>query len=473
MKKILLVLLIVLFSLMVFAKPTVEIINPNNGEKINSTFSIDFNVSESGNIDLNALLFYDDDANFFNGFKGTIAKDLNLESYICFDADKNNQTKNFCTHTWDFGNLAGQFYLGILVFDQNFSPITTETLSLFNYDENKMAIDYSNSIVVLDKISPTIIAFDPVENQIIDGNIRRVIVKIYDNESGIDEASIRIIFNGTSYSTNSSQVAYIKATNELLLTLDNYFEEKEHEIKILMKDKAGNEIVKIWKFIIAFNKNTTNTSIQTTQTTQPIVKSSGVISISAGTKNIYLEQGKSSSLPLEFENNSTARQCFTLSTDTNEENLQATLPYSETCLNKNEKTNTTLFIITEKDSLLKNFDIKIIAENSSLKNELILKAHVVGQDNNIEVRPVSEVLDIEQIRSSVKIAVKNNTTQKKTISFSVYNSVLMPYLDKEKLTLNAGQQKELELFAYPNKSLEQGNKQEIQVKVFDETTGNV
>ena len=96
-----------------------------------------------------------------------------------------------------------------------------------------------------DKVGPTIVKVTPGNSANLGENRRPEITAIFEDESGVDMETVKMIFNGTEVTSN-----LVKEENTIKYLLSEDLADGKYSVKLEVKDILGNITTKEWKFTV-------------------------------------------------------------------------------------------------------------------------------------------------------------------------------------------------------------------------------
>jgi len=213
--------MLVFFASFVFAgAPTVTVIQPNGGEVLQGTYSVNFEVTDDDAIsptesNLRAFIYY----STAQGATENLIVELDLmDASVCSDQDFT--TTNSCTYSWDTGSVVeGNYFVDINVADFNADNFLRDS-----------GIDSSDSSFLLDN-TPPVTSWDGNESWM--NSNQTISLACVDNGSGCTETKYQLDGNG-----------FVDYTAAIVIE-----SEGEHSLEFYSVDDANNEEVHQTKYV--------------------------------------------------------------------------------------------------------------------------------------------------------------------------------------------------------------------------------
>jgi len=160
-------------------------------------------------------------------------------------------------------------------------------------------------------------------------------------------------------------------------------------------------------------------------------------------KSVCLEECTSYTSEITLKNNTIETKCFNFEVERDIPTLNVSLNKESFCLNKNEIT--TLYLSANTcGSDSDNYEVKVFDQSNNLE---LYFDYEIGSCNNFDGFRINEYDGkiCQGEKRTYTVDVKNTSSDTKTISLLAENSRILPYFSKEKLTLNSGQTKSVDL----------------------------
>lgn len=163
------------------------------------------------------------------------------------------------------------------------------------------------------------------------------------------------------------------------------------------------------------------------------------IIIESDIKGVCLESCTSHSTQIKVSNYTGKKQCFNFELENSPESINTNLINESFCLNNKETTFMTLSVNTcGSDST--NYNIYLIEEDKNVKMEFNYR---IGNCQNFDGFRIEEFDGkiCQGEKRTLPVTIRNTTDTQKTILLTADNSMVLPYFEKEKITLQGNEQK--------------------------------
>lgn len=163
------------------------------------------------------------------------------------------------------------------------------------------------------------------------------------------------------------------------------------------------------------------------------------IIIESDTKGVCLEKCTSYSTQVKVSNYSGKKQCFNFDLENDPNSINSELINENFCLNNKEYTFMTLSVNTcGSDST--NYEISLIEEDKNIKMNFDYR---IGNCQNFDGFRIEEFDDkiCQGEKRTIPVTIRNTTDSTKTIYLNADNAMVLPYFEKEKITLEENEQK--------------------------------
>lgn len=226
-KNFFIITMLVFFASFVFAgAPTITVIQPNGGELLQETYSVNFEVTDDDAIsptesNLRAFIYY----STAQGAKENLVVELDLMD-ASFCGDQDFTTTNSCTYSWDTGSvIEGNYFVDVNVADFNADGFLRDS-----------ALDSSDGSFLLDD-TPPVTSWDGNESWM--NSNQTINLSCSDSGSGCIETKYQLDGNGF---VDYTAAIVIEAEGEHSLefySLDDANNEEVHQTKTVRIDKSS------------------------------------------------------------------------------------------------------------------------------------------------------------------------------------------------------------------------------------------
>jgi len=169
----------------------------------------------------------------------------------------------------------------------------------------------------------------------------------------------------------------------------------------------------------------------------------GNFDFNSNKKAICLEDCTSYTSEINLKNKSGEKKCFNLDVESNREPFNVSLNKESFCLNDNE--TTTLYLSANTcDTDYSSYEVKVSDEDNNLS---LYFDYSIGTCNNFDGFRIREYDGkiCQGEKRTYSVEVKNTTDETKTISLLAENPQILPYFLKEKVTIEDGDTKVVDL----------------------------
>ncbi|HNV01093.1 MAG TPA: hypothetical protein PKK60_01550 [archaeon] len=167
------------------------------------------------------------------------------------------------------------------------------------------------------------------------------------------------------------------------------------------------------------------------------------IIIESDIKGVCLETCTSHSTQIKVSNYSGEKQCFNYELENSPESLSSSLMNESFCLNNKESTFMTLSVNTcGSDST--NYNVYLIEEDKNIRMTFDYR---IGNCQNFDGFRMEEFDGkiCAGEKRTIPVTIRNTSDSQKIIYLNADNSMVLPYFEKEKVTLESNEQKIINL----------------------------
>ncbi len=190
-------------------------------------------------------------------------------------------------------------------------------------------------------------------------------------------------------------------------------------------------------------KATDSKGLYATTTAEIETNCNGHFDFNSTTKYVCLEECTSYTTEITLKNNYGEKRCFNFDIENDPITFNTSLNKTSFCLNSNE--TTTLYLSantcgTDND----DYEVKVFDEENNLA---MYFDYEIGSCNNFDGFKIKEYdgTICKGEKRTYSVDVTNTSNETKTIFLMAENSMILPYFSKEKVTLNDGQTKTVDL----------------------------
>lgn len=183
--------------------------------------------------------------------------------------------------------------------------------------------------------------------------------------------------------------------------------------------------------------------------------SSSPISLKLSNESIRLEQGKSLGVKMTFESSSKELKCANIQVFSNSNNITATSAMNRICLNKGQKSLTTVNIYAKEFANEGTYKatVELEIEGKRYRKEISVE---VDNENRIKLIQIESRINANKSRDYLVFKVRNKTDENRSVELQAVSNMFMPYFEPSQLYLESDEIREVKLFVNSNPTMEMG-----------------
>lgn len=174
-------------------------------------------------------------------------------------------------------------------------------------------------------------------------------------------------------------------------------------------------------------------------------------------EDVYLEAGQTINTTVSVRNASTEQICFTIKTDSHNDEVSAEILGNEFCLSAGQATEVTLTVIAESSADEGTYEVELEFEYNDVERFRAVNVHVLGsEDIDFEGTGTTYRICKTGYTKYIDLEITNNTSVTQEVELTADDPLLIPTFDPSEIRLYAGETRNITLVFHINTTTELG-----------------